>query len=223
MNEAVALFASSWFFIVALLAVLSDAFIPLVPSGTMVIAATLQTATNHTSPLLLGVGVALASFSGDLLLLRLARRWAYWAQRRLDRKPGAATAAAHVLQALETKRARTIVAARFVPGGRTVLDLAVGTTTRPPTRFLRWSAASAAIWATYIVGLGYLNEYTFDTTWLSFGVSCLAATTISAVIARIVQRQRRTVRQTLTVAESSAQLGTGDEDQAGEAQAVAAG
>ena len=213
MNEAVALFASSWFFIVALLAVLSDAFVPLIPSGTLVIAATLQTAETHTSPLLLGFGVAVASFSGDLLLLRLARRWAFWAQRRLDRKPGAASAAAHVLQALETKRARTIVAARFVPGGRTVLDLAVGTTTRPPTRFLRWSAASAAIWATYIVGLGYLNEYTFDTTWLSFGVSCLAATTISAVIARVVQRQRRQGRKLQELLEPQDPAGTLDAEQ----------
>lgn len=189
-----ALFASSWFFVAALIAVLSDAFIPLVPSGTLVIAATLHASETHTSPFLLGLGVAIASFSGDLLLLRFARRGASWAQRRLERKPGAANAAAYLLEALETRRGRTIVAARFVPGGRTVLDLAVGTTDRPPVRFLRWSAASSAIWATYIVGLGFLNEHTFDTTWLSFAVSCLAATGISALVARLVQRERRLAR-----------------------------
>ncbi|MFC1413447.1 DedA family protein [Streptacidiphilus sp. N1-12] len=199
MSEALALFASSWFFVAALLAVLSDAFLPLVPSGTLVIAATLHLSDTHTSPFLLGIGVALASFSGDLLLLKFARRGAAWAQRRLERKPGAASAAAHLLAALETKRARTIVVARFVPGGRTVLDLAVGTTDRPPRRFLRWSAVSSAVWATYIVGLGFLNEHTFDTTWLSFAVSCLAATAISAVIARVVQRQRRLARETEAV------------------------
>jgi membrane protein DedA with SNARE-associated domain len=194
MSAAMALLASSWFFIAALLAVLSDAFIPLVPSGTLVIAATLHASETHTSPVLLGIGVAIASFSGDLLLLKFARRGAAWAQGRLARKPGAATAALHLLDALETKRARTIVAARFVPGGRTVLDLTVGTTSTPPRRFLRWSAVSSAVWATYIVGLGFLNEHTFDTTWLSFAVSCLAATAISAVIARVVQRQRRIAR-----------------------------
>jgi membrane protein DedA with SNARE-associated domain len=194
MSAATALFDSSWFFVAALLAVLSDAFIPLVPSGTLVIAATLHASETHTSPVLLGLGVAIASFSGDLLLLRFARRWASWAQRRLSRRPGAASAATHLLTALENKRARTIVAARFVPGGRTLLDLAVGTTSRPPRRFLRWSAVSAAIWATYIVGLGFLNEHTFDTTWLSFAVSCVAATAISAVVGRVVQRQRRLAR-----------------------------
>lgn len=195
MSAAMALFDSSWFFIAALLAVLSDAFLPLVPSGTLVIAATLRASETHTSPLLLGLGVAIASFSGDLLLLRFARRGASWAQRRLARRPGAASAAAYLLEALETKRGRTIVVARFVPGGRTVLDLAVGTTKKPPVRFLRWSAASSAIWATYIVGLGYLNEHTFDTSWLSFAVSCGAATAISALVARMVQRQRRLARE----------------------------
>ncbi|MFC1421103.1 DedA family protein [Streptacidiphilus cavernicola] len=200
MSAALALLASSWFFVAALLAVMSDAFIPLVPSGTLVIAATLHASETHTSPLLLGVGVAIASFSGDLLLLKFARRGANWAQRRLERKPGAASAAASVLEALETKRARTIVTARFVPGGRTVLDLAVGTTSTPPRRFLRWSAVSASVWATYIVGLGFLNEHTFNTTWLSFAVSCVAATAISAVIARVVQRQRRLARKNAAAA-----------------------
>ncbi|WP_052433016.1 DedA family protein [Streptacidiphilus carbonis] len=200
MSEVLDLFGSSWFFIAALLAVLSDAFLPIVPSGTMVIAATLQSSETHTSPLLLGLGVAVASFSGDLLLIRIARRGAVWAQRRLDSKPGAASAATYLLQALETRRARTIIAARFVPGGRSVLDLAVGTSPMPPRRFLRWSAVSAAVWATYIVGLGYLNEHTFDTSWLSFAVSCAAATAISAVIARMVQRQRRSARQAAAAA-----------------------
>jgi membrane protein DedA with SNARE-associated domain len=199
-SAALALLASSWFFIAALLAVMSDAFIPVVPSGTLVIAATLHASETHTSPVLLAVGVAIASFSGDLLLLKFARRAASWAQRRLERKPGAASATAHVLEALETKRARTIVTARFVPGGRSVLDLAVGTASTPPQRFLRWSAVSAAVWATYIVGLGFLNEHTFNTTWLSFAVSCLAATAISAVVARVVQRQRRLAPEADTAA-----------------------
>ncbi len=207
MSAALALLASSWFFIAALLAVMSDAFIPFVPSGTLVIAATLHASETHTSPILLGIGVAIASFSGDLLLLKFARRGAHWAQRRLERKPGAASAAAHLLDALETKRARTIVTARFVPGGRTVLDLAVGTTSTPPRRFLRWSAVSASVWATYIVGLGFLNEHTFNTTWLSFAVSCLAATVISAVIARVVQRQRRLARDNAAATAEPAVVG----------------
>ena len=189
--SAAALFGSSWICIVALLAVVCDAFMPLIPDGTLVIAATLDAANTHVSPLLLAPGVALASFTGDLLLLRVARRARGWAQRRLNRSPGAATATETVLDALENKQARTILLFRFVSGGRSVLDLTAGTAARRPRHYLRWSAISSTVWATYIVGLGYLDARTFNTSWLSFAVSCLAATVVSVLIARVVQRQRR--------------------------------
>jgi membrane protein DedA with SNARE-associated domain len=57
--------------------------------------------------------------------------------------------------------------------------------------FLRWSALSASVWASYIVSLGWLNSHWFSTTWLSLAVSCAAATTISAAVARLVHRSRR--------------------------------
>ncbi|MEZ0095859.1 DedA family protein [Streptacidiphilus sp. EB129] len=202
MSANAALFGSSWLLIIALLAVLADAFMPLIPDGSLVIAATLDTSRSAPSPVLMAFAVALASFSGDLLLLRAARRGAGWAQRRLDRRPGAASAATHILELLETKPARTMLPLRFVTGGRSVLDLTIGTTTRPLRRFIQWSAVSSAVWACYIVGLGYLNAHTFNTSWLSFGVSCLTATVVSALIARWVQRERRTIRAARTATET---------------------
>jgi len=195
MSAAASLFDSSWISIAALAAVVSDAFMPLIPDGTVVIAATLNTSQHAASPFLLGLGVAMASFCGDLLLLRAARRAAGWAQRRLNRKPGAAAAAAQVLELLDSRKGRTILLFRFVTGGRSLLDLVAGTSQKPPRHYLRWSALSSTIWATYIVGLGYLNAHTFNTSWVSFAVSCLAAAAVSAVIARMVQRQRRLARQ----------------------------
>ncbi len=204
MSAAASLFDSSWISIAALAAVVSDAFMPLIPDGTVVIAATLNTSQSAASPILLGIGVALASFCGDLLLLRVARRAAGWAQRRLNRRPGAAAAAAQVLDLLETKKGRTILLLRFVTGGRSLLDLVAGTSEQPPRHYLRWSALSSSVWATYIVGLGYLNAHTFKTGLLSFGVSCLAATVVSVVIARMVQRQRRATREAQLAREAAA-------------------
>jgi membrane protein DedA with SNARE-associated domain len=191
---------SSWIFFAALLAVFSDAFVPFVPSGTVVVAAVLESGETHTPlPVLIG-GVALASFAADLVLLRLARRGAGRARRWLERRAGTADAAASVLRTLERKTARTVVVARFVPGGRSVLDLAVGTAAKPPRRFIRWSAVSASVWATYIVGMGWLNEHAFNTFWLSFAVSCAATTTISAFVARRVARHRARTRAELAEA-----------------------
>ncbi|MFI6846885.1 hypothetical protein OG535_14480 [Kitasatospora sp. NBC_00085] len=190
-----AVIGSSWICALALFAVLGDAFLPFIPSGTLVILAVLKTAQIDGAPLLLGLGVAVASFLGDLLLLQLARRGAPSVQRRLEHRPKLAASVARVQQALDGRTtgaaAAMVVVARFVPAGRTVLDLAIGHSPGQPHRFLRWSALAALIWAAYIVTLGWLNSHWFDTAWLSLAVSCTAATAVSTTIARIVRRHRR--------------------------------
>ncbi|MFJ3792070.1 DedA family protein [Kitasatospora sp. NPDC090091] len=186
---------SSWICALALCAVLGDAFLPFIPSGTLVILAVLKTSQISGAPVVLGLGVALASFLGDLLLLRLARRGAPSVQRRLEHRPKLAASVARVQQALDERTtgaaAAMVVVARFVPAGRTVLDLAIGHSPGHPHRFLRWSAVAALVWAAYIVTLGWLNSHWFDTAWLSLAVSCAAATAVSTAIARIVRRNRR--------------------------------
>ncbi|MFI9332189.1 DedA family protein [Kitasatospora sp. NPDC052868] len=189
---------SSWICALALCAVLGDAFLPFIPSGTLVILAVLKTAQIDGAPVLLGLGVAVASFLGDLLLLQLAQRGAPSVQRRLDHRPKLAASVARVQQALDGRTtgaaAAMVVIARFVPAGRTILDLAIGhSPAHHPRRFLRWSALAGLVWAAYIVTLGWLNSHWFDTAWLSMAVSCTAATVVSTAIARIVRRNRRLV------------------------------
>ena len=193
--DITALIGSSWICAVALFAVLGDAFVPFIPSGTLVILAVLKTAQIDGAPLLLALGVAAASFLGDILLLSLARRGAPSVRRRLEHRPQLAASVERVQQALDGRTtgaaAAIVVVARFVPAGRTVLDLAMGHSPEHPRKFLRWSALAALIWAAYIVTLGWLNSHWFDTAWLSLAVSCAAATTISAAVARVVRRHRR--------------------------------
>jgi membrane protein DedA with SNARE-associated domain len=191
-----AVIGPAWYCALALAAVLGDAFLPFLPSGTLVILAVLKTAHVNGSPLLLGAGVAVASFLGDLLLLQLARRGAPAVHRRLARRPRLAASVERVQRALTgrtTSRAAAaiVIIARFVPAGRTVLDLAVGHSAYRPWTFLRWSAVAAVVWAAYIVSLGWLNLHWFDTAWLSFVISCAAATAISSVVVQLVRRRRR--------------------------------
>ncbi|RKE19203.1 DedA family protein [Streptomyces sp. TLI_171] len=194
--DANAVIGPAWYCGLALAAVLGDAFLPFLPSGTLVILAVLKTGQMGGSPLLLAVGVAIASFLGDLLLLNLARRGAPAVHRRLERRPRLAASVERVQLALTgrtTSRAAAaiVIIARFVPAGRTVLDVAVGHSPNRPWTFLRWSAVAAVVWATYIVSLGWLNLHWFDTAWLSFAISCLAATAISSAVVQVVRRRRR--------------------------------
>ncbi|BAJ28599.1 MULTISPECIES: hypothetical protein [Kitasatospora] len=192
-----AVIGPAWYCGLALAAVLGDAFLPFLPSGSLVILAVLKTAHVDGSPLLLAAGVAVASFLGDLLLLNLARRGAPGVHRRLARRPRLAASVERVQRALTgrtTSRAAAVIVivARFVPAGRTVLDVAVGHSGHHrPWTFLRWSAVAAVVWAAYIVSLGWLNLHWFDTAWLSFVISCVAATAISSAVVQLVRRRRR--------------------------------
>jgi membrane protein DedA with SNARE-associated domain len=189
------LMTSTWYCVVAVLAVLGDAFLPFLPSGTLVILAVLKTSHSTDAPFLLGASVATASFLGDVLLLALARRGASFLRRRLSRSPQLAANVRRVQRALESRTNRAaaavVIVARFVPGGRTVLDLAMGHSANRSRTFLHWSAVSALVWACYIVTLGWLNSHWFNTTWLSLAVSCAAATAISAAVARLIRRSRQ--------------------------------
>jgi membrane protein DedA with SNARE-associated domain len=204
-NVVLGYLETSWFYLLALLAVFSDAFLPFVPSASIVVAAVLESRESHAPLPVLVAGVAAASFAADLVLLRLGRRGGAQARRWMGRRAGTAEAAATVLSALERKPGRTVVIARFVPGGRSVLDLAVGTAVAPPRRFIRWSAVSAAVWSVYVIGVGWLNENAFNTFWLSLAVSFAATTTISAFVARKVARQRARNRAAAVASEALAE------------------
>jgi membrane protein DedA with SNARE-associated domain len=186
-----------WICMLALFAVMGDALLPFIPSGSLVILAVLRTSQVSGAPLWLGLGVAMASFLGDLLLLHLAQRGAPMLRRRLARRPELAANVERMQRSLSGRTTRTaaaiVIIARFIPAGRTVLDLAIGhSPNHHPRTFLRWSAVAAVLWAAYIVSLGWLNSHWFNTAWLSFVVSSLACTAISAVVAQLVRRRRRT-------------------------------
>jgi membrane protein DedA with SNARE-associated domain len=163
--------------VIALVAVLGDALLPLLPSGTLVLAASLWATTHEAGSLWLAAAVAAASVLGDVLVVRLA-------QGRLRERPSMAAAARRVEGVLAGQLGRTTVAARFVPGGRTVLAVAVGTAGVSQRRYLGWSAAGGILWAGYLTGLGRLNSLWFDAAWLGFAVSVLASLVIGSCLAR---------------------------------------
>lgn len=173
---------------IALIAVCCDALLPVIPSGTLVLAASLWATAQGVDPLALAAPVAAASLLGDLLVVRLAGR-------RPARRSAVTAAAARLEEALAGRLGRTTVAARFVPGGRTVLALAVGATGVSQRRYLGWSAAGGLLWAGYLTGLGRLNSLWFDTAWLGFAVSVLASLVIGACLARALSVRKHPARR----------------------------
>jgi membrane-associated protein len=170
-----------------------DAFFPLVPSETAVITAGMLAASGDLWIYVLLPAAAIGAFAGDnityavgatlgerasgkLLSGEKGKRRLDWAQRQLD-----------------DHGALVIVAARFIPGGRTATTFAAGTLDLTWRRFAVYDAVACALWATYCVTIGYLGGSTFrKETWkalaLGFGIALAVAGLIE--LARRIQAWR---------------------------------
>ncbi|GHG18586.1 membrane protein [Streptomyces hydrogenans] len=197
MGSLRSLTAGPWIYPVVATSILLDVFLPVLPSGFLVISAAtaasaaLGTATASADvpsllPLLLTA--AAASMLGDFLAYRLALRGG----RRLDRAIGRSRRLTVARERLGTALARggglIVVLARFAPAGRSVVSLGAGAAGRRPEEFLPWSALAAVIWASYSVGLGWLGGQWLGATWFSAGVSTLALLLAGGLAGYLIRR-----------------------------------
>ena len=169
-----------------------DAFFPLVPSETSVIAAGVLAASGDlVLPLVILVaaggailGDNISYFIGRTVGHRIAARFFSGERRkRLDQAE----------RQLAQRGGYLILVARFIPGGRTAVTLAAGTLEFPWRRFIAWDVAAGIIWASYASLLGYFGGRTFEESplkglALAFGIA-VAVTAIVEVV-RWVRRRR---------------------------------
>lgn len=178
------LLASPWVYVVVMALIMCDVYLPVLPSGTSLIVATVYAHTGATSELALLGCAALASTAGDWLAFRLASRSGR-IRARLARRPRLARVDGRLRRTLRHHTGRSVVFARFVPAGRCVVTFACGSDPEITVRrFQPWSALAAVCWATYTVGLGYLNALLFHTTWISAVVAVVALFTVGMLLAR---------------------------------------
>ncbi|MEU9560015.1 DedA family protein [Streptomyces fumanus] len=195
------LVSSPWIYALVALSVLLDVFLPMLPSGVLVItaataaAAGSQAATGHVPHdvpdiLLLTLCAATASVLGDLVAFRLA--WVGGA--RLDRAVARSRKLAAAQERLGATLARgggaLVVLARFAPAGRSLVSLGAGAAHRRIREFLPWSALAGLSWAAYSVALGYFGGQWLGTTWVATAVSLAALFGAGAGAAYVMRRPR---------------------------------
>lgn len=164
--------SSPWLYTVLIALILTDVYLPVLPSGTTLIVATAYAATNGTAVYPLLLCAAAASVTGDLLAFTLARAGAHRLNRILAILPKIRRADANLRRLLRQHGTRTVLVARFVPAGRCVVTNASGRDRDiRPRHFVAWSGTAAVCWATYTVAIGYINAQIFDTGWLAAAVS----------------------------------------------------
>lgn len=185
--------ASPWIYALVAVSVLLDVFLPVLPSGILVITAAAAAAAGGPPSRVPDVAVLLtvaasASVLGDLTAYRLARRGG----PRLDRVIARSRRLTRAHDRLGTALARggglLVVLARFAPAGRSVVSLGAGKTRRTLAEFLPWSVLAGISWAGYSVALGYFGTQWLGTAWLGTAVSLLALFTAGSLSAFLLRR-----------------------------------
>ncbi|MFJ8104978.1 DedA family protein [Streptomyces sp. NPDC096132] len=194
-----ALLGSPWIYALVGLSVLLDVFLPVLPSGVLVITAATAAAAGsgaatgevpHEVPdiMVLILSATTASVLGDLVAYRLAWRGGERLDRAISRSRRLTNAQERLGEALARGGGALVVLARFAPAGRSVVSLIAGADHRRARDFLPWSALAGLSWAGYSVALGYFGAHWLGTTWLATGVSVLALFGAGAGAAYLMRR-----------------------------------
>lgn len=221
---------SPWIYAVIALSVLLDVFVPLLPSGILLVAATSAIAGTSAPgvPSAAAAGdlpghagnaaesahlpqivtllfcAATASVAGDLAAYRLAWRGGERFDRLLARNHRLATAQERLGEALVGAGGALVVLARFAPAGRSVVSLTAGVAHRRAREFLPWSALAGMAWAAYGVSVGYFGARWLGGAWHGTVVS-VGALLAAGALAACILRRRQAVRQRSTAATKPAQ------------------
>jgi membrane-associated protein len=139
-----------------------DAVLPLLPSETAMIVCGIQAARGQLS---LGWVIALGAagaFLGDNASYAAGRWLGHPAVERFFSGERAQERLAWAKRFLKERGSYVLVAARFVPGGRTATTFTSGLVRlRWPSRFAPFILVAAGLWATYGALVGYVGGRTF--------------------------------------------------------------
>ncbi|MFD8966612.1 DedA family protein [Streptomyces sp. NPDC059568] len=199
---------SPWIYAVVGVSVLLDVFLPVLPSGVLMITAATAAAAGAGSTtvavaadkvaqvprevpslLILMACAAGASVLGDLFAFRLARRGGRLG-RAIARSRRLTNAQERLGGALSRGGGILVVIARFAPAGRSIVSIGAGAAHRKVMEFLPWSALAGVAWTGYSTGLGYFGGQWLGASWVGTAVSVLALFAAGSLAAYVIRRPK---------------------------------
>jgi len=173
--------------------VFGDAICALLPGETTLNAASTLAANGELELWLVILSGAVGAIAGDSALYWIARRFSARIQPQLDK----ATANARVRAGLDLLGERAsilLVAGRYVPGARFVVNATLGLSHYPYRSFIVWSALGGALWAIYTCVLAYvvataLSGFPLASVIISGAITTIAIGAVIVVVRRGRARQ----------------------------------
>jgi membrane-associated protein len=185
--------SSPWFYAALFAVAMLDGFFPVVPSESMVITAGVYAASGELQVLPVVALAAVGAFAGDHVSYLVGRG----SGGRLARlRPG--TRRHRALEwasgVLAERGGLILVVARYVPGGRTAVTMAMGALGYRLRPFAFFAAVAALSWAVYGVVLGYVGGVAFEDDPLkgvAVGLGLALSVTVAVEAVRYLRRRRR--------------------------------
>ena len=183
---------SPWTYLLVFLAAGGDVLLPLIPSEAVVIAAGVVAARGGLSLWLLIPATMAGAMAGDNLAYWLGRSAGDPLIHRLTRGADRGARLRWAERAMRRHGAVVLIAARFIPGGRTVSTVAAGTLELPWRIMIAADAVAAFLWALYACMLGYLGGEAFQrSSWKPIVLALTVALLVSLIADLWRRRQRR--------------------------------
>jgi membrane protein DedA with SNARE-associated domain len=170
-------------------AVAFDAFFPVVPGETLVVTGAILAAEGQLSLPLLFVAAWVGAVAGDHISFALGAHAGRPMARRLFRGDRSRHMLDWARDQLASRGRILIVAARFVPGGRTAVTFASGMLDTPWRSFIVPDVIGGALWAAYATALGYFGGEAFKENLWKPLLTALAVATVVAGLGELWRRR----------------------------------
>ncbi|MFT0846517.1 VTT domain-containing protein [Actinomycetaceae bacterium L2_0104] len=181
---------SAWALTLLFGLVIGDGVIPIVPSEILLIAMATQTMHGQGPHVVVLFLVAfLGAFLGENLAYALGalipiERMGFLRGGKGRRRVDA------VKERLRQRGAAYILAARFIPGVRVVVNVCVGAAGYPRRRFVTLAAITSVLWTAFMIGLGVGAGHIFEgKPFVSMIVGIVSGSIIGTVIDRVLSRR----------------------------------
>lgn len=170
-----------------------DAFFPVVPGETVIIVAATLAVDGPLVIWLVGIVAAVGAILGDNVSYVLGRLVGKPVGRAVFTGDRGKKRLARGERLLKRHGRALVIAARFIPGGRTATTLSAGILHMEWRKFAGADVIGASVWAAYSAALGFFGGATFsESPWkgllLALGVALLLA--VAAEAYRRIQRAR---------------------------------
>ena len=193
--------SSPWFYLALFALVAVDGFFPLGPSESLVITAGVFAASGEPDLLLVIAVAAAGAFAGDHVSYLIGRTAGVGLLTRTPAGTRRRAAFDWAARVLAERGGLILVAARYVPGGRTAATLTTGAVRFPLRSFARYEAIAALTWAAYSALVGYLGGVAFEhdpLKGLTFGLGmALTITALVEAVRYLRNRPSRSAGETL--------------------------